>query len=127
MGRRVWTEKSPPDRQPNNTIREWATALDVRRGKGNGLDHKAQKAPLVVDGGPPIWLGGLGLMVNVIVLWQAVYIQAAVDHLVANGHGAGPADVARLSPLGQPHDQPARPVPDHRTEGGRLRPLRTAG
>ncbi len=47
-------------------------------------------------------LGALGLMVNVIVLWQTVYIQAALDHLAGGGYVADPADVARLSPLGHP-------------------------
>ncbi len=47
-------------------------------------------------------LGALGLMVNIIVLWQTVYIQAALDHLGANGHRPDPADIARLSPLGHP-------------------------
>jgi hypothetical protein len=41
-------------------------------------------------------------MINVIVLWQTVYIQAAFDHLAANGHPIDPADVARLTPLGHP-------------------------
>ncbi len=44
----------------------------------------------------------LGIMINVIVLWQTVYIQAALDHLVANGHPIDPADVARLTPLRHP-------------------------
>jgi TnpA family transposase len=47
-------------------------------------------------------LGALGLMVNIIVLWQTVYIQAALDHLTATGHHPDPADIARLSPLGHP-------------------------
>jgi len=41
-------------------------------------------------------------MVNVIVLRQTVYIQAALDHLAAGGHKIDPADVHRLSPLGHP-------------------------
>lgn len=41
-------------------------------------------------------------MINIIVLWQTVYIQAALDHLAANGHPLDPADIARLSPLGHP-------------------------
>ena len=36
------------------------------------------------------------------MLWQTVYIQAALDHLAANGHRSPPADIARLSPLGHP-------------------------
>src|SRR5664279_2770226 len=47
-------------------------------------------------------LDTLGIMLNIIVLWQTVYTQAALDHLVANGHHPDPADVARLSPLGHP-------------------------
>jgi Tn3 transposase DDE domain len=42
------------------------------------------------------------LMINVIVLWQTVYIQAALDHLAAKGYPIDPADVARLTPLGHP-------------------------
>ena len=41
-------------------------------------------------------------MINVIVLWQTVYIQAALDHLAAKGYPIDPADVARLTPLGHP-------------------------
>jgi TnpA family transposase len=71
-------------------------------------------------------LGALGLMVNVIVLWQTVYIQAALDHLAAHGQQPDSADVARLSPLGHPTiNLQGR----YRTTGaaptGGLRPLRT--
>ena len=38
-------------------------------------------------------------MINIIVLRQTVSVQAALDHLVANGHHPDPA---RLSPLGHP-------------------------
>ena len=73
-------------------------------------------------------LGALGLMVNVIVLWQTVYIQAALDHLVANGHEPDPADVARLSPLGHPTiNLQGRYRTTSRAPGGGLRPLRKAG
>jgi TnpA family transposase len=47
-------------------------------------------------------LDTLGIMINIIVLWQTVYTQAALNHLAANGHHPDPADVARLSPLGHP-------------------------
>jgi Tn3 transposase DDE domain len=47
-------------------------------------------------------LDSLGIMINVIVLWQTVYIQAALDHLAAKGYPIDPADVARLTPLGHP-------------------------
>jgi len=41
-------------------------------------------------------------MINVIVLWQTVYTQAALDHLPANGQPLDPAAIARLSTLGHP-------------------------
>jgi len=47
-------------------------------------------------------LGSLGIMINIIVLWQTVYTQAALDHLGATGYPIDPADVARLTPLGHP-------------------------
>src|SRR5215813_1899996 len=47
-------------------------------------------------------LDSLGIMINVIVLWQTIYIQAALDHLAAKGYPIDPADVARLTPLGHP-------------------------
>jgi TnpA family transposase len=73
-------------------------------------------------------LGALGLMVNIIVLWQTVYMQAALDHLAANGHHPDPADVARLSPLGHPTiNLQGRYQTTDRPRTGRLRPLRTDG
>ena len=70
-------------------------------------------------------LGALGLMVNVIVLWQTVYIQAALDHLAAGGHKIDPADVARLSPLGHPTiNLNGRYRTTSRAPSGGLRPLR---
>lgn len=71
-------------------------------------------------------LGAHGLMVNIIVLWQTVYIQAALDHLAANGHQPDPADVARLSPLGHPTiNLQVRYQTTSRAPTGQLRPLRT--
>ena len=73
-------------------------------------------------------LGALGLMVNVIVLWQTVYIQAALDHLAANGYVPDRADVARLTPLGHPTiNLQGRYRTTSRAPSGGLRPLRTAG
>jgi hypothetical protein len=67
-------------------------------------------------------------MVTLIVIWQTVYLQAALDHLVANGHEPDPADVARLSPLGHPMiNLQVRYRTTNRAPGGGLRPLRTAG
>lgn len=70
-------------------------------------------------------LGALGLMVNIIVLWQTVYVQAALDHLVAIGHEIDPADVARLTPLAHPTiNLHGRYRTTSRAPSGSLRPLR---
>ena len=71
-------------------------------------------------------LDSLGIMVNVIVLWQTVYTQAALEHLAASGYPLDPADVARLTPLGHPAinlDGRYRTTSRPPTTG--LRPLRT--
>ena len=48
-------------------------------------------------------LGALGLVVNVIVLWNTIYMDAALDQLRAEGFDVRDEDVARLSPLGFDH------------------------
>lgn len=48
-------------------------------------------------------LGALGLVVNLVVLWNTIYMDAALDQLVAEGYDVRPEDVARLSPLGFRH------------------------
>ncbi|MBV8917195.1 MAG: Tn3 family transposase, partial [Bradyrhizobium sp.] len=45
-------------------------------------------------------LGALGLVVNVIVLWNTLYMDAALNQLRAEGFEVHDEDVARLSPLG---------------------------
>ncbi len=45
-------------------------------------------------------LGALGLVVNVVVLWNTLYMDAALAHLRRRGVETMPEDVARLSPLG---------------------------
>ena len=72
-------------------------------------------------------LDTLGIMINIIVLWQTVYTQAALDHLDANGYHPDPADVARLSPLGHPTiNLDGRYQTTSRAPTSGLRPLRTA-
>lgn len=48
-------------------------------------------------------LGALGLVVNVLVLWNTVYMQAALDQLRTEGYEVKQEDVVRLSPLGFGH------------------------
>jgi len=45
-------------------------------------------------------LGALGLVVNVIVLWNTIYMEASLNHLRSQGIEVKSEDMARLSPLG---------------------------
>jgi hypothetical protein len=72
-------------------------------------------------------LGALGLVVNIIILWNTLYINAALDQLAGEGYSARPEDVARLSPLVFEHinllGRYAFSVPEPVVRG-QLRPLR---
>jgi TnpA family transposase len=72
-------------------------------------------------------LGALGLVVNIIILWNTLYINAALDQLAGEGYPIQPEDVARLSPLVFEHinllGRYAFSVPDSVVRG-QLRPLR---
>jgi len=48
-------------------------------------------------------LGALGLVVNLVVLWNTIYMDAALRQLYAEGYDVRPEDVSRLSPLGFRH------------------------
>tara|TARA_R110001583_G_scaffold194501_1_gene365510 strand:+ start:2179 stop:5184 length:3006 start_codon:yes stop_codon:yes gene_type:complete len=48
-------------------------------------------------------LGALGLVTNALVLWNTIYMQAALDHLKQQGEEVLENDEARLSPLGHKH------------------------
>lgn len=48
-------------------------------------------------------LGALGLVLNIIVLWNTVYMNAALESLRTQGEPAAPEDIARLSPFGHKH------------------------
>ena len=66
-------------------------------------------------------------MVNLVVLWNTIYMDAAVTQLRAEGHEVRPEEVARLSPLGFKHvnmlGRYAFTLPDT-VARGELRPLR---
>ncbi len=74
-------------------------------------------------------LDALGLVVNVLVLWNTRYLAAALAQLRAQGATVKPEDVERLSPLGHTHINllgryhfaVSEPV-----QRGELRPLRVA-
>jgi TnpA family transposase len=71
-------------------------------------------------------LGALGLGLNIIVLWNTIYMEAALKHLREEGYPVRDEDVAHLSPLGYAHinmeGRYAFTVPDE-VARGELRPL----
>ncbi|MEI7929817.1 MAG: Tn3 family transposase, partial [Verrucomicrobiales bacterium] len=72
-------------------------------------------------------LVALGLVVNVMVLWNTLYMDAALAHLRRTGAEVKPEDVARLSPLGHAHINVLGRYSFALAEGiaqGDLRPLR---
>jgi TnpA family transposase len=71
-------------------------AREVFHGKRGELYQKYRE-------GQEDQLGALGLVLNVIVLWNTMYINAAVDQLRKDGLLVRDEDVARLSPLGFKH------------------------
>lgn len=72
-------------------------------------------------------LGALGLVVNIIILWNTIYMDAAIAELENDGHVIDPADKARLSPLGSEHinmlGRYSFAIPES-VARGELRPLR---
>ena len=48
-------------------------------------------------------LGALGLVVNIITLWNTLYLERAIDQIALEGHGVDEEDVKRLSPLKWEH------------------------
>lgn len=72
-------------------------------------------------------LGSLGLVVNVIVLWNTLYMDTILNHLCSQGMEIHPKDIARLSPLGHQHisflGDYSFALPQAVAEG-QLRPLR---
>ena len=72
-------------------------------------------------------LGSLGLVVNAIILWNTIYMDAALNQLRAEGFDVRDEDVARLSPLGFDHinmlGRYAFTLPDI-VARGQFRPLR---
>ena len=72
-------------------------------------------------------LGALGLVVNMIVLWNTIYMNKAIDYLKATGMEIRDEDIKRLTPLGFEHIRFLGRYDftlKARTEVGGLRPLR---
>ena len=75
-------------------------------------------------------LGALGMVVNAIILWNTIYMDAALDELRQEGFDVRDEDVARLSPLSHGHlnvlGRYAFTLPET-VARGELRPLRRPG
>ena len=72
-------------------------------------------------------LGSLGLVLNMIVLWNTIYMEAALNQLRMEGYPVNDEDVSRLSPLLYEHinmlGRYSFSVPESVAKG-ELRPLR---
>ena len=71
-------------------------ARDVFHGKRGELYQRYRE-------GQEDQLSALGLVVNMIVLWNTIYMDAVLDQLRAEGYSVLPEDEARLSPFGHEH------------------------
>jgi hypothetical protein len=75
-------------------------------------------------------LGALGLVVNAVILWNTIYMNAALNELRAEDFDVRDEDVARLSPLPHEHlnvlGRYAFTLPEL-VARGELRPLRRPG
>jgi hypothetical protein len=90
------------------------------------LLHENQVHPSSLRQGQEEELGALGLLLNVVVHWNAIYMQEVITQLKAEGWVIEDADLARLSPLIWRHinflGRYNFAVPDVVANGG-LRPL----
>ena len=71
-------------------------------------------------------LGSLGLVTNIVILWNTLYLEAVINHLRAKGHTVLDSDIARLSPLLQDHIHFMGRylfIMDPKVAAGNLRPL----
>jgi TnpA family transposase len=73
-----------------------AVARDVFHGQKGELRQRYRE-------GQEDQLGALGLVVNILLLWNTLYMQDALDDLRAKGHGVLREDIERLSPLTLQH------------------------
>lgn len=98
-------------------------AREVFHGKRGELRKKYQE-------GQEDQLGSLGLMLNIIVYWNTLYIEAAIEQLKAEGYPVIDEDISRISPLIFHHinmlGRYLFSVPDE-VRKGKLRPLRDPG
>jgi hypothetical protein len=101
------------DRQPSGYIDDEAYRRRILNQLNRG-EGRHQLARVVFHGkrgelrqryrvGQEDQLGALGLVVNAIVLWNTINLDAALEQLQGEGHEIRDEDVARVSPLGFGH------------------------
>lgn len=107
-------------RQLNRGEGRHSLARDVFHGKRGELRQRYRE-------GQEDQLSALGLVVNVIVLWNTIYINAALEQLRQEGYPVQEEDIARLSPFVHEHinllGRYSFAVPEEVIRG-ELRPLR---
>ena len=113
--------------------RRRATLLQLNRGEGRhslarAMFHgKRGELRQRYREGQEDQLGALGLVLNTVVLWNTIYLDAALAQLRREGYPVQDADVARLSPLIHEHinmlGRYSFAVPEA-VRRGELRPLR---
>ena len=106
--------------QLNRTEGRHSLARDIFHGKRGELRQRYRE-------GQEDQLGALGLVINILVLWNTIYIDAVLAQLRQEGHPVRDEDVARLSPFVHGHinllGRYSFAVPEAVTRG-ELRPLR---
>ncbi len=98
-------------------------ARDVFNGKRGELFQRYRE-------GQEDQLSALGLVVNMIMLWNTLYVDAVLAQLRSDGYPVRPEDEARLSPFGHEHinmlGRYLFAVPEEAARG-ELRPLSKGG
>lgn len=87
----------------NARLVDFQATLPLAQVWGGGEVASADGIRFVYTDGQEDQLGALGLVTNAVVLWNTIYMQAALDHLRKQGETVNDEDIARLSPLCHGH------------------------
>jgi TnpA family transposase len=106
--------------QLNRSEARHSLAREVFHGKRGEIHQRYRE-------GQEDQLGALGLVLNIIVLWNTIYVDAALTQLRQEGYQVRDEDVARILPFGYEHinllGRYSFAVPEDVSQGN-LRPLR---
>ena len=94
----------PVDDTHRRTVHAQTTVQESRHQLGRKIFHgRRGQIYQAYREGQEDQLGALGLVLNAVVLWNTVYLDAALARLRDQGYPVRDEDVARLSPLGHAH------------------------